>query len=165
MNLILFDNQCFEQFLPFTYTRPLSEIRCGILTVGEQWNNLLQCTVSYITRPHLQEKFKLIIKEDNLLINSRLLNSFKLLNEVKSLLPNEYLVYQNTIIACRLSAEDIKNFSYERIPDKIKDYGGPINLLTNIWDIFFMNDLILRQDYVQLTQGRESKNHPQQIRF
>lgn len=157
MNLILFDDQCCEQFLPFTYTRPLSEIRCGILTASERWKHLLSCTVSYNTRPHLQEKFKLLIKEDNLLINSRLLDSFKLLNEVKSLLPNEYLVYQNTILACRLSAEDSKNFSYERIPEQAKVYGGSINLLTNIWDIFFMNDTILRQDYEQLTQGRESQ--------
>lgn len=157
MNLILFDDQNFEQFLPFTYTRPLSEIRCGILTAGERWRHLLSCEVSYHTRPHLQQKFKLNIKDDNLLINSRLLESFKLLNEVTSLLPNEYLVYQNTLIACRLSAEDITNFSYERIPEQAKVYGGTINLLTNIWDIFSMNDSILRQDYEHLTQGKESQ--------
>ena len=157
MNLILFDDQLVSQFLPFTYTRPLSEIRCGILTACERWNLLLNTTGSYVTQAHLQEKFKSNITEDNLLINSRLVILSNLLDEVKNLQLNEYLVYENTLLACRLTNEDAQNFSPDDFPENPKVYGGSIHLLTNIWDIFSMNDKVLRQDFEILTQGKVSQ--------
>ncbi|MDZ7649825.1 MAG: putative sugar nucleotidyl transferase [Cytophagales bacterium] len=42
MNLILFDNPTIRQnLLPFTFTRPGTGIRGGILTIAEKWENIL----------------------------------------------------------------------------------------------------------------------------
>ena len=39
MNVILFDQeQSWKNLLPLTYTRPVSEIRIGILTIKEKWD-------------------------------------------------------------------------------------------------------------------------------
>jgi hypothetical protein len=68
MNLILFDDNR-SAFLPFTYTRPVSEIRAGILTLTEKWEKYLNLKASYLTENYLSEKFPAKITEDNLLVN------------------------------------------------------------------------------------------------
>ena len=40
MNYILFDGPSRNQLLPFTYTRPVADIRVGILTIREKWENI-----------------------------------------------------------------------------------------------------------------------------
>ena len=61
MQLVFSDAQFWEDFLPLTFTRPVAEMRCGILTFSERWQKLLDSTeVSYLTEDYLQEKFKKI---------------------------------------------------------------------------------------------------------
>ena len=38
MNYILFDDSNRENLLPLTFTRPIAEIRVGILTIKEKWS-------------------------------------------------------------------------------------------------------------------------------
>ena len=48
--LILSDNQYWEAFLPLTFTRPVAELRCGILTFTERWQKLLNSeSISFLT--------------------------------------------------------------------------------------------------------------------
>ena len=41
MQLVFSDAQYWEDFLPLTFTRPVAEMRCGILTFAERWIKLL----------------------------------------------------------------------------------------------------------------------------
>ena len=57
--LILSDNQYWEAFLPLTFTRPVAELRCGILTFTERWQKLLNSeSISFLTEEYLQQKFQ-----------------------------------------------------------------------------------------------------------
>ena len=50
MQLVFSDAQFWEDFLPLTFTRPVAEMRCGILTFLERWQKLLGFSeVSYLT--------------------------------------------------------------------------------------------------------------------
>ena len=55
MNYILFDGDYRDNLLPFTYTRPVADIRIGILTIREKWNHYLGAKTSTITQSYLQE--------------------------------------------------------------------------------------------------------------
>ena len=44
MNYILFDGTVRNALLPFTFTRPVADIRIGILTIREKWEMLLAKT-------------------------------------------------------------------------------------------------------------------------
>ena len=57
MNIILFDNEIRSQLLPLTYTRPVCELRVGILTIKEKWELWLKGDISYITQDYLAEKY------------------------------------------------------------------------------------------------------------
>jgi hypothetical protein len=51
MNIILFDDERIEHFLPLTHTRPLAALRCGILTMQEKWQHTTTVPVYYLSRP------------------------------------------------------------------------------------------------------------------
>ena len=52
MNCIVFDDNRLD-LLPLTYTRPVADIRVGILTIREKWESLLATTTSTITEGYL----------------------------------------------------------------------------------------------------------------
>ena len=72
MNFILFDDERYHHFLPLTHTRPVGELRCGILTMSERWRALLLQPLSHHSASHLAEKFPINISNDNVFINSAL---------------------------------------------------------------------------------------------
>jgi len=50
MNYILFDGPSRNNLLPLTYTRPVAEIRVGILTIREKWEAFLESTIHLLLR-------------------------------------------------------------------------------------------------------------------
>jgi hypothetical protein len=73
MNYILFDDETRLSLLPFTFTKPVAEIRIGILTIREKWENHLSNSCSHLTELFLQEKFPLTAGDENILINGSVL--------------------------------------------------------------------------------------------
>ena len=53
MQLILFDDHSWDNLLPLTFTRPVADLRVGILTIAEKWENDLGSTPSFLTRNYL----------------------------------------------------------------------------------------------------------------
>ena len=70
MNYILFDSDVRDTLLPFTYTRPVADIRIGILTIREKWEQHLGLTTTTITQEYLEEKYPMVEMEENILINA-----------------------------------------------------------------------------------------------
>jgi hypothetical protein len=50
INIILFDDESWDSLLPLTFTRPVCELRIGILTIREKWEMCLQGKASFITQ-------------------------------------------------------------------------------------------------------------------
>jgi len=70
MNYILFDGDVRNSLLPFTYTRPVADIRVGILTIREKWEKYLGLTTTTITEEYLEEKYPMVELAENVLINA-----------------------------------------------------------------------------------------------
>ena len=70
MNYILFDGEVRNSLLPFTFTRPVADIRIGILTIREKWEKYLNTTTSTKTEEYLSKKYPLINGPANILINA-----------------------------------------------------------------------------------------------
>ena len=66
MNYILFDGPVRNQLLPFTYTRPVADIRVGILTIREKWEHYLQTTTTTVTEDYLSDKFPMVEMEEKM---------------------------------------------------------------------------------------------------
>ncbi len=165
MNYILFGDQARNHFLPFTFIRPLADVRVGILTMREKWEMLLQAKTSSLTVDYLSQKYPLVKEEDNVLINSSVFPTSELVNELSLLLPNQTLVSGDVLIAHRLRDSDIDNLDGE-----ILDAVTPIETTTSIrklsylWDFITMNGSAIIEDYTLLTSGRESQPLPSHVR-
>lgn len=159
MNFILFDDERYHHLLPLTYTRPVSELRCGILTLREKWEHVCATPVYYHTESYLQEKYPLEITDDNFFINSGLFPDASLFEAILQLKPGDSLVKNNTLLATRCRKEVAKSFSIQDIlvNSELTDYIPEPMMLNNLWDLFSLNDRAIREDFVRLTRGRTSQ--------
>jgi len=165
MNYILFDTTIRNSLLPFTHTRPIADIRCGIMTLRERWEHFFKQTSSTLTTAFLQPVFNLNIADENTFINGSLFASEGLYNEISNLELNEKLVKDNILLAFKTTE---KNFSFEDLEDKThayrsKEFNDEINLIKNVWDIFSLNENALREDFYLLTKGKKSQPLPDNI--
>ncbi|MDD4849058.1 MAG: putative sugar nucleotidyl transferase, partial [Bacteroidales bacterium] len=134
MNWILFDDLHRNELLPLVYTRPMADIRIGILTIRQKWEHYLQTTTSTLTEHYLREKFPLIKSDDNFFINGSILPTTALVEEIKNLKRDEALIQGETLIAMRLTTEDIWQPTENSIETKSK-----ITKIEHTWDIFAKN--------------------------
>ena len=147
MNYILFDD-FRSNLLPLTYTRPVSEIRIGILTITEKWERFFNTKCSFYTEDYLQQKFSLNTKEDNLWVNGSICPDINLVNAIKSLSDNQCLKHNETLIAYR---------SKESIPSDVIPYEGDFMQVSQLWHIFEFNYDCIQSDFKLLTEGRTSQ--------
>lgn len=158
MNYILFDPpETWENLLPLTFTRPVCEIRIGILTLKEKWDKLLQSKASILTRSYLQTKFSLHIEDDNVLINGSVLPEDNLLNEIRNLPAGTSLFAGDIFVAVRLDRDETAGFEMGKYQqgDRVTLSISPL-VITHPWDIFDLNGRALEADYRLLTKDRVS---------
>ena len=97
MNYILFDSDVRSSLLPFTYTRPVADIRIGILTIREKWEKFLGFTTTSITEEYLEDKYPMVELDKNILIKKIDSNifSYKLKNKGKIVKLGNFNNHQN----------------------------------------------------------------------
>ena len=152
MNYILSDGTFRDALLPFTFTRPVSEIRVGIMTITEKWERYLGVRPSYFTEGYLQDKFPLKRGETNTIIIGAYLPNELLVDGIKQLKVGQALLYQGEVVAYVTSS--IAKFSIEEY--ETVDFNAEILAMKNTWDIFSKNGEALQTDFEFLTKGRKS---------
>lgn len=161
MNYILFGAQARNHLLPFTFLRPVADIRVGIMTIREKWETYLKKTTSSLTEPYLAGKYPLAKEEDNILINSSVLPDATLIEEIKELRPNQTLISGDILIAHCVKAEDIDNMGVELLEDvEPMHTKSKIRKLFRLWDIIILNEQQIAEDFALITAGRESQPIP-----
>jgi UDP-N-acetylglucosamine diphosphorylase/glucosamine-1-phosphate N-acetyltransferase len=150
MNLILFDDPLIRlNLLPFTFTRPTSKIRVGILTIAEKWEKWLSVKAYFKTEGYLQKKFPLNSTEQNLLVNGAICPDQKLVDTLRTLTPGYFLVKGTLLIATRKPEQAMNNTN-------TIEYSGDITVIDKTWKIFRENAAQIRSDFKLITEGRTS---------
>jgi len=152
---ILYDGALWHNLLPFTFTRPVAEIRVGILKISEKWEQWLNVSTSYLTERYLQNKFPLNTDTENLIINAGLLPDAGVIQAIKTLPLNTGLFKADTFVAVKISDDQVEGFDPERIQSK-ENYDGSLSLLEHPWQIFKKNPEELEKDFELLNQGKKS---------
>ncbi len=160
MNYILFDGTVRNALLPFTFTRPVAEIRIGILTIREKWEKYLGYTTTTLTEEYLSEKYPMVEMEDNVMINASFLPNDILSEMVKNLEKNQAIFKGDEVVAFYTSdTQDEVDFdAYEII-----DFNDECLTVEHTWDIFAKNDAALREDFELITEGRTSQTIPKSV--
>ena len=153
MNYILFDGPSRNDLLPFTFTRPVADIRIGILTIREKWEKMLETTTSTRTEDHLSGKWPLELAEENIFINSSYIPTPDLIESIRSLSANQKLVINEDIIAYfQKGNKDVDLSELESISIVTETLK-----VAHTWDIFSKNGKAIEMDFALLTKGRESQ--------
>lgn len=157
MNYILFDGPSRNNLLPFTYTRPVADIRIGILTIREKWEMYLGSTTTTVTEDYLADKYPMVEMEQNVMINASYLPSDQLVAMIKDLSDNQAIFKDEDVIAffTKESQEEVDFDSYEAI-----EFSESLLKVENTWDIFSKNGEAIQDDYELLTNDRKSEPIP-----
>ena len=160
MNYILFDGTVRNALLPFTFTRPVADIRVGILTIREKWEKYLGTTTTTLTEEYLMEKYPMVEMEQNVMINASFLPNPILIEMVQNLESNQAIILGDEIIAFYTNdmQEEVDFDDYD-----VVDYEGDVLRIENTWDIFAKNDVALREDFDLLTEDRTSQPIPKSV--
>jgi UDP-N-acetylglucosamine diphosphorylase/glucosamine-1-phosphate N-acetyltransferase len=154
MNFVLFDDPVIRpDLLPFTFTRPVAEIRVGILTIREKWEKFLGQPVSAFTQDYLKAKFPLVAQQDNVLINGAVCPDENLVRAIPALKTGESLTTGSLVIAAR--TPEVKPLTQFNL--KPSGYSGNITVIDQVWKVFQHNAQQIRSDYSLMTHRRETQ--------
>ncbi len=161
MNLIFFDHpEIRQQLLPLTFTRPVANLRVGILTIAEKWKHYFtEASTSYLTESYLRHKFPLQQGSSNLLINGAVCPNQELFEAIRELAEGEKLVKDNLLIACRCSKDaltDIEKTLYNIDENSLSFEGSFFTLINQLWQIFGQNGTEIKADFALLTAKRKN---------
>lgn len=157
MNYILFDGPSRNNLLPFTFTRPVADIRIGILTIREKWETFLDTTTTTITEDYLSDKYPMVEMDENVMINASYLPNLELVEMVKDLQENQAIFKGEDVMAfySKNTQEEVDFETYEAI-----EFNDDVIKIEYTWDIFSKNGEAIQEDFNLLTYGRRSQPIP-----
>lgn len=162
MNYILFDGSVRNALLPFTYTKPVADLRIGILTIRQKWEKYLGFTTTTLTEEYLEEKYPMVEMAKNVMINASFLPTNSLVEIIKELKENQ-AVYKNEEVIAFFTTENQEEVNFEEY-EQI-NFKDEILQITNTWDLFSLNDAAIRSDFELITEGRESQQIPEGVNY
>ncbi|WP_299276122.1 GlmU family protein [uncultured Psychroserpens sp.] len=154
MNYILFDGPSRHNLLPFTFTRPVADIRVGILTIREKWEKHLGFTITTLTEEYLSEKYPMVELDENVMINASYLPNQELVAIIRGLEENQAIFQGEDVIAffSKDTQDEIDFETYEAI-----EYNETVLKIEHTWDIFANNGEAIQADFELLTRDRQSQ--------
>jgi UDP-N-acetylglucosamine diphosphorylase/glucosamine-1-phosphate N-acetyltransferase len=160
MNYILFDGPYRNALLPFTFTRPVADIRIGILTIREKWEAHLGFTTTTLTEDYLSTKFPMIELEQNVFINASFLPTPSLVKLISNLQPNQAIFKAGETIAffATENQEEVDFDTYEHF-----EYTEDCLTLKYSWDIFAKNEAAIKADFDLIIKDRKSQPIPKSV--
>ncbi|MCZ8196873.1 MAG: GlmU family protein [Flavobacterium sp.] len=160
MNYILFDGTVRNALLPFTFTRPVADIRIGILTIREKWEKYLGSTTTTLTEEYLSVKYPMVEMEENVMINASFLPNEILSELVKNLEKNQAIFKGDEVVAfyTNETQDEVDFDSYEII-----EFNQECLTVEHTWEIFAKNDAAIREDFDLITEDRTSQPIPKSV--
>ncbi|WP_375437592.1 GlmU family protein [uncultured Hymenobacter sp.] len=159
MHVLLFDDPAIRpHLLPFTFTRPIAGLRCGILTLAEKWQHRLQLPVGYLTELYLQAKYPAgFTQGPALVINGAICPDDLLTHQVQSLQAGEALYSEQTLVAAHLADASLVAELVQDGFRKTHEVAEPVTIIQEVWHLFLYNGAEIRRDFDLLTKGRQSE--------
>ena len=145
MKINLDDNGLHLRFAPLTLTRPVGNLRMGILTNDERWKMFLpDAQIGFMTEKYLSKKFSSV--ENGIRVNSAVIPNEDFVAAVMHLEKNTALYLNEMFLAENGVASA-----------KIQFKGDVPMIIENRWDLYQKNDLVLKADFDLITAGRKSQ--------
>lgn len=158
--ITFFEDNSLKNFYPLTLTRPIYDLRIGILTMGEKW---LKSLGSEQTPCGVQRKILAsIFLEPNLSgddtlakwINPRIFPEPGITERVSNLKPGYALIQDDLLIAAHIDSETHHKWEENEIDTedlKLIKVDEKLHLLDDIWQIFQFNGSEIKKDLTRIS--------------
>ena len=146
MNIILFDGIYHNNLLPLTYTRPVAELRIGMLTIKQKWEQYVENPIQIKTQEYLAKKFGSPSEENSIGINASILPSDDLMSSLLELKNKQILTSKGKIVAVNPLPINSKNIEEALSEYKMVETKAEFLQVENVWDLFRLNDQAIRAD-------------------
>lgn len=154
-NILLFDDPSIRgALLPFTFTRPIADIRIGVLKISEKWEQFSGSIPSFLTQDYLQDLFPRQAGA-HLAVNGALIPTPELWEELGKLSDGQALYAGKTLVATYIG-ETEKNLSQVGRKRAVQLDFEPV-MIQKSWEIFQFNGREIRRDFELLTKERRSQ--------
>lgn len=149
---ILFDLPLFhEQLKPFTLSRPVADIRMGILTMREKWEHYLLQKVEILSQSYFSLPPISACSDETVFINAALIPTAELLQAVSTLSSNQAIFCNDTIVAAKGKILHYQAQQYKHTQQLNCEF------VSRPWDIFQKNHQAIKDDFVLVTKGKTSQ--------
>lgn len=165
MNYILFDSTSRIDLFPFTHTRSIADIRCGIYTMRERWEHLLGQKTGTLTEDYLQPIYEASATGDVVYINGAIFGTMEVTAAMQMLQPGQALCKAGIVLAARTVdySEGYRYFDEFTTTLEAVEFEGYVSALYNVWDIFSLNERAIKDDFQLITEGRNSAPVPEGV--
>jgi UDP-N-acetylglucosamine diphosphorylase/glucosamine-1-phosphate N-acetyltransferase len=154
MNTIITDAGLYQAMKPLSWTRPVAELRTGILSTKQRWEYILNQSVSVKTESYLSDKYGMHVDKENLLIHAGLMPDDEILSEILSLKQGS-IIYQGKTLAAICKESDFSEFLISP-PSPVREYEKDCLVIEHPWDIFTHAGRMIQFDFNLLTINRNS---------
>lgn len=162
VKIFLFDSTFIhENLLPLSFTRPVADFRCGILTIRQKWEFFIPAQYGYYPVEYLRSKYGSVDdpKEEVLFIAGNILPRKPLSDFIKNLKPGQAVVEEDHLLIFRGSLSQLEKKEWD-----VVDCDCEISRINYVYDIFLKNPEEIKLDFYHLTQGRQSQPVPPCVR-
>ena len=164
MAIILFDNHNRNRLYPLTFTRSVANLRFGILTIKERWENLSKQPVFISTEDYLQALYPEINVYEAIWIDASILLNDTLLDKILSLEKGHCLVDGKGLIAGNCN-QKMKRESQDNFLNTFSTINQieSVKRLEHPWQLMQWNDEMIREDFALVTKARISQPIPSSV--
>ncbi|WP_276134920.1 GlmU family protein [Polluticoccus soli] len=163
MVITLFDTNARHNLLPFTHTRAIADIRCGIMTMRERWERFTGTTTGTLTEEYLQEIYPKN-GEAGVYVSGAVLATQSVYEAARQLKDGQKLMSGSSLLAFNTSSDvTFANVESAAMNLEAVELSGDVLVLKNAWDIFSYNDKAIKEDFALLTNGRKSAGIPEGV--
>ncbi len=172
--ICIFEDQFYRHLLPLVYTRPVYDLRCGILNLGQK---IRRQYANVQTILHVRKYLSELVRERNpgaevnkvdgsgcLFLNGRLLAANDLVSQIQLTGKDALYVQGDTLVAARINAalpEGIRSALPETIT--VSTFGGlpkteiKVKLINYPWDLISNNGQEIVSDFVSIAPDKEAR--------
>jgi UDP-N-acetylglucosamine diphosphorylase/glucosamine-1-phosphate N-acetyltransferase len=152
MMVNLFEDNTRISLRPLTFTRPVADLRVGIMTIAEKWNTYTNTIAGFDTVDYLSVKYPLN-PHTAIFINGSVCPDPELFAAIIAIREGEVLKNGDTLLAFKCTEQ----LSPEQAAGlRPVEYPSGFTRIVFPEDIFKYNDTELRKDFKLLTKGRVS---------
>jgi UDP-N-acetylglucosamine diphosphorylase/glucosamine-1-phosphate N-acetyltransferase len=163
MAIILFDPNDRDRLLPLASTRAFADIRLGILTQRERWEQRTKEKVGVATAAYLRCLYEPLPEGDQIWVDASAYPDTTTMNTVCNLAPGAALRSEGSIWACRINADQDSIHTLLQEENNFQVTEHTVSRLMHPWDLINKNRQQLVEDFEIVQAGKLSEPIPAHV--